>query len=260
MKIAVLVKEVPNTESKPQIEGDRLSREGIDYIVNPFDEYAIEEAIRKAEAGEGVETLFITVGGVSERKVLLNLLAMGIDRAIVVAAPEMEGANPRGAAKILARVLEDEKPDLILAGKQGVDYDYAQTPTLVAEYLGLPLVSIVAKLELEDGKAICERMTDDGVEEVEVELPAVITIEKGINEPRYPSLKGIMGAKKKPWETKTLDDLGLDSSVADPRASQIKYVGFTTPPGRQAGRMLAGEPIEQVRALVEALKNEAKVI
>ncbi|MEP0814369.1 MAG: electron transfer flavoprotein subunit beta/FixA family protein [bacterium] len=260
MKIAVLVKEVPNTEARPRVEGGRVSREGIAYIVNPYDEYAVEEAIRKAEAIPGTETLFVTVGGAGERKNLLNLLAMGIDRAILVNLPHMEGANPRGTAKILARILEGEKPDLILAGKQGVDYDYGQTPIFVAQYLGLPHVSMVTKLEINDSSALCERQVDDGIEVVEVALPAVLTIEKGINEPRYPSLKGIMGAKKKPFDEKTLNDLDLEAEVADPNESQIEFVGAALPPTRQAGRILKGEPSEVVKELVQALRNEAKVI
>lgn len=260
MKIAVLVKEVPNTEARPRVEGGRVSREGITYIVNPYDEYAVEEAIRKAEAIPGTETLFVTVGGAGERKNLLNMLAMGIDRAILVNLPQMEGANPRGAAKILARILDEEKPDLILAGKQGVDYDYGQTPILVAEYLGLPHVSMVTKLDITEGRATCERQVDDGTEIVEVVLPAVMTIEKGINEPRYPSLKGIMGAKKKPFAEKSLSDLGFDSSISEPSESHIEFVGATLPPTRQAGRILKGEPAEVVRELVQALRNEAKVI
>ncbi|MCD6118858.1 electron transfer flavoprotein subunit beta/FixA family protein [bacterium] len=258
MKIAVLVKEVPNTESRPRIEGGRVSRDGIDYVVNPYDEYAVEEAITKAEALSG-ETFFVTVGGVSEKKVLLNVLAMGIDRAIVVNRTDMEGSNPRGAAKIIAKVLESEKPDLILAGKQGVDYDYGQTPLLVAEYLGLPHVSMAIKIDIEDGKAICERNTDDGVEVVEVSLPAVITADKGLNLPRYPKLKGIMGAKKKPWETKELSDLGLDESLANPAESQVEYVEFSTPPARQAGRIIDGEPADKVKELVRALSEDSKV-
>lgn len=255
MKIAVLVKEVPNTESRPRIESGKVSRAGIPYIVNPYDEYAVEEAIRKAEAIPGSETFFITVGGVSEKKVLLNVLAMGIDRAVVVNSPEMEGANPAAAAAIIAKALEAEKPDLILAGKQGVDYDFGQTPIFVANLLGLPHVAMVTKLDLADGKAICERNTDDGTEVVEVALPAVITVDKGINEPRYPALKGIMGAKKKPWDEKTPADFGIEAAYA-----AVEFVSFSTPQARQAGRVLQGEPAEQVKELVRLLREEAKVL
>lgn len=262
MKIAVLVKEVPNTEARPRIDGGRVSRAGIDYVLNPYDEYAIEEAIRKAEAAPGSETFFVTVGGVSEKKVLLNVLAMGIDRAVVVAYPEMEGANPRGAAKIIAKVLEAEKPDLILAGKQGVDYDYGQTPIFVAEYLGLPHVAQVVKIDISGGGsvAICERNTDDGVEVVEVQLPAIITVDKGINEPRYPSLKGIMGAKKKPWDEKKPCDIGIDTALIDPAQAHIEYVSVSSPPTRQAGRKIEGEPADKVKELVRALREDSKVL
>jgi len=262
MKIAVLVKEVPNTEARPRIDSGRVSRAGIDYVINPYDEYAVEEAILKAESSEGSETFFVTVGGVSEKKVLLNVLAMGINRAVVVACPEMEGANPRGAAKLIAKVLETEKPDLILAGKQGVDYDYGQTPIFVAEYLGLPHVAQVIKLDIaaDGASAICERNTDDGVEVVEVKLPAVITVDKGLNEPRYPSLKGIMGAKRKPWDEKKPSDLGIDASGYDPAQSNIEFVAVSTPPTRQAGRRLDGEPADKVKELVRALREDAKVL
>ena len=262
MKIAVLVKEVPNTEARPRIDGGKVSRAGIDYVVNPYDEYAVEEAIRKAEAAPGSETFFVTVGGVSEKKVLLNVLAMGIDRAIVVACPEMEGANPRGAAKLIAAVLQSEKPDLILAGKQGVDYDYGQTPILVAEYLGLPHVAQCVKIDISaDGAtATCERNTDDGTEVVEVNLPAVITADKGLNEPRYPSLKGIMGAKKKTWDEKKPADLGVDDAAVAPSQAQIEYVAVTTPPARKAGRIIKGEPAEVVKELVRSLREEAKIL
>lgn len=250
MKIAVCIKRVPDTEARIKIaaSGTAIDESGVKFVLNPYDEIAVEEALRlKEKAGAG-EVVVITVGGEASQETIRTALAMGADRGVLLKVDALP-LDPVPVARALADELRDGGYDLILCGKQAVDDSSHAVGIVVAELLGIPAVGAVAKLEIAAGKGVAEREIEGGVEVVEFVLPAVVTADKGLNEPRYPALKGIMAAKKKPLETKpvTLADAGLEIVV-------LAY-----PPERQAGRIL-GEGADAVPALIEALRTEAKVL
>ena len=258
MKIGVCVKIVPDTETRIKIGADekRLALDGVSYIISPYDEFAIEEALQaKERAGQG-EVVLISVGDDEAVKILRNGLAMGADRAIQVNDPAINPQEPYDVARVLAQVIQREGLQLVLFGKQGVGQDYQQMPALVAEILQWPLASVVTQLELAGDQLTATREIEGGEEIVGATLPAVVTAQKGLNTPRFASLKGIMAAKKKTVEAKTLADLGLAPHT---RASW-EIVKLELPPSRPAGRLLEGEPEQQVHQLVELLHNEAKVL
>lgn len=261
MKIAVIIKEVPDTEARILLKDGRPDLSSVNMVVNPFDEYAVEEALRQAEKNPGSTVTAVFVGSEASRKNITSVLALGADDAVLVADHAVALLDPLQVARVLAAVLAELKPDVILAGKQGVDYDLGLTAIAVAEMLGLPHVGIVTKLELSGSAFRAESDGDDGKLVTEGALPAVFTAEKALNEPRYASLKGIMAAKKKPVAQKTLADLGLDASGFGASAAAVELVSYDYPAQKQAGRMIAGETVpEQVAALVAALHHEAKVI
>lgn len=249
MKTIVCIKRVPDTEARIKIAGDRTSIDpaGVKYVISPYDEFALEAALRLKEAqGEG-EVIAITVGDAQSAEQLRSALAMGADRAVLLKGqPTIDGT---ATAKALAAEIKSIAPDLVLCGMKAVDNDQQQVGTMLAEYAGLPCVSVAAEFEIEAGKAVCHREIEGGVEIVEVALPAVITMTKGKHEPRYPSLKGIMAAKKKPLDEK-------DAQLAAPRMTVRE---FTTPPERAAGKIV-GNGADAVGELVRLLKEEAKVL
>ena len=250
MKIAVCVKRVPDTEARIKIaaDGKTIDESGVKFVLNPYDEFAVEEALRLKEKGGAGEVVIVTVGGDASQETIRTALAMGADRGVLLKADAVP-LDPLPVARALAGELREGGYDLILFGKQAVDDSSHAVGVMVAELLGLPAVGAVAKLELGDGKGTAEREIEGGVEVVAFALPAVLTAEKGLNEPRYPALKGIMAAKKKPLETKPaqLGDVGLE------------VLGLAYPPERQAGRIV-GEGVEAVSALIDALRTEAKVL
>ncbi|NLC77693.1 MAG: electron transfer flavoprotein subunit beta/FixA family protein [Clostridia bacterium] len=255
MNIVVLIKQTFDTEAKIQLTGDgKVSDQGVNLIINPYDEFAVEEAIRIKEA-KGGEVTIVSMGGDKAQEAIRQALAMGADKAVLISDPALAEVDHYVAAKVLAKALEGMEYDLILTGWVAIDDQSAQVPGRLAEILGLPQANVVTKLELEDGKAVCHREGDGAVEVLEVPLPAVITAQKGLNEPRYPSLKGIMQAKKKELKKVTLQDLGLSAEEA-----KAKIVGYQLPEARQAGKVVEGEPADTVRQLVEFLTKEAKVI
>lgn len=258
MKIIVCVKQVPDTEARIKVapEGAGIVEGDINWIVSPYDEFAIEEALRIKEKG-GAEVVLLTVGPDRATSALRNGLAMGADSAIHVKDPLLDGADALGVARALAAALRQASPDLVLMGQLGVGGDHAQVPALVAEMLDLPQVTMAVKLELRDGKAVAEREIEGARETWETTLPAVVSAQKGLNEPRYASLKGIMAAKKKPIATKTAADLGLTAADLAPTT---KVVSLELPPARPAVRLIAGEPAEQAKELLRVLHEEAKVI
>jgi electron transfer flavoprotein beta subunit len=258
MKIGVCVKKVPDTETRIKIGADEkhIVMDGVSFILSPYDEYAIEEALQiKERLGQG-EVVLITVGDDEAVKILRNGLAMGADRAVQVHDPAVHLNEPYDVARVLAQVIRTEGLQIVLFGKQGVGQDFQQVPALVAEILQWPQVSVITKLELNGEELTAHREIEGGEEIVGCRLPAVISTQKGLNTPRYASLKGIMAAKKKTVEAKTLGDLGL--SPLTERSWEI--VRLEMPPSRPAGRLLEGEPEEQVRQLVELLHSEAKVL
>jgi electron transfer flavoprotein beta subunit len=249
LKIAVCLKRVPDTTSKIVIGADRKSIDeaGIKFVPNPYDEFAIEEALAlKEKAGAG-ETVVYTLGGDAAAETLRTALAMGIDRAVLL----QSSGSPDGfaIAQALAAELGSGGYDLILFGKLAVDDYNHQVGAMTAELLGLPCITSVAHLELEGGTIQAEREIEGGIEVSTCALPAVLTCEKGLNNPRLPSLKGIMAAKKKPMETRPAA-LG---------AATLEVVGLELPPERRPGRIV-GEGADAVPALVALLRTEAKVL
>jgi len=252
MKIAVLVKYCPDSEAMVKVMAGKLDLSEVKFSVGPYDEYASEEALRIVEkAGEG-EVVILNVGPERNNKGIKDELARGAHRAVHVLTEE-EVRCPEHVARLLAAALKEENPDLILCGWKGIDFDLGTVGTLVAERLGVPIVSVVTRLELSDGKARCTRPVDGGDEIIEVSLPAVIAAQKGLNEPRYPSLKGIMAAKKKPVKVVTPAELGVELSPAG-----SEYISFEKPAAKQAGKRFEGR--ESVPEVVRLLREEAKVL
>jgi electron transfer flavoprotein beta subunit len=212
MKIAVCVKQVPEGNKRLDPATKRLDRSG-EGALNAFDAHAVEEALRvKDHSGEG-EVVLVSMGPAKAADALRKALAMGADRAVLVSDDGAAGADLVGTSRVLAAALEREQPDLVLFGQQAADADGAVLWSAVAERLRRPVISQVAELTVADGKARGKRQTEFGYDVIEVQLPAVVAVSDAINEPRYPSLKGIMGAKSKPQETITLSDLGVEAGA-----------------------------------------------
>jgi electron transfer flavoprotein beta subunit len=249
MILAVCLKRVPDTNARPAVGPDQksINPQGIEFVINPYDEFAIEEALRiKEKAGAG-EVVGISVDPEGNESMLRKALAMGVDRAILVKG----GSTFDGAmnADILAGVLKPLGAKIIFFGKQAVDSDSCQVPSMVAEQLGLPRANVVVKLELQGDKVVCRRQIEGAEEVVEMATPCVVSAQKGLNEPRYASLKGIMAAKKKTVEAKA-------APAADAR---IEVLAMEPPPARAAGRIV-GKGKEAVTELVRLLRDEAKVL
>ena len=250
MKIVVCMKRVPDTAAKIRIasSGKSIDPAGIDYVINPYDEYGIEEALRiKEKQGQG-EVIILTLGSEKAAPVIRNALAMGADKAILL-KDESENHDSFSTAYALSKVLKEINPDIIFFGKQAVDDDNCQVGSMVAQILNLPCVAVINKLEISDRKAVAHRPIEGGVEVVETNLPAIFTAQKGLNEPRYASLKGIMAAKKKSLEEKAPEK-------TEPR---IEILKMELPPMRKGGKIV-GEGVEAVPELVKLLQFEAKVL
>jgi electron transfer flavoprotein beta subunit len=260
MKILVGIKHVPDTEAKVRIAADGVSLDesGVKMVPSPFDEYALEEALRIREA-RGGEVIVVCAGKEAAQASLRQGLAMGADRAVLVQDDRMDRADGLARARVLAAVARTESPDLILLGKYGVGTDEGQTGPMLGELLDLPHTSGVTALTLGDGTFEARREIEGAVEVVEGRLPAVISCEKGLNDPRYPSLKGIMAAKKKPLLVQRPADLGLDPDDLLP-GRRVVWEALALPPARKAGRVLTGEPEAAARELARLLRDEAKVI
>jgi electron transfer flavoprotein beta subunit len=264
VNILVCLKQVPDTESQIKIAPDGISiaTENIKWIINPYDEYAVEEALRLREKFGG-EVTIIGVGPKRVTESIRTALAMGADKGILVDDPAITGSDSLGIARILAAVIKDIDYDIILCGKQGVDDDYGIVGSILAELLGIPQISVVLKVEVsEDASTVkAHREVEGGTLVIETPLPALITAQKGLNEPRYASLPGIMKAKKKPLDVKTIADLGLDASQVGEAGTKIKIMQITPPEEREAGKIVEGEtPQEMAINLVRLLHEEAKII
>jgi electron transfer flavoprotein beta subunit len=233
MKIAVCVKQVPDAAAPKRLDPQtkRLDR-SVEGAINPFDVHAVEEALRIKEGGEGGEVLLVSMGPAKAGESLRKALAMGADRVVLVTDEAAAGSDLLGTAKALAAVLAREEPDLVLFGQQSSDSDGAVLWAAVAEKLRRPVISQVAELTLADGKARGKRQTEFGYDVIEAPLPAVIAVSDAINEPRYPSLKGIMGAKSKPQETVTTSDLGLSAGELGEAGKRTEVYAVGEPPPR----------------------------
>lgn len=264
MNIVVCMKQVPDTATRIKVrpETGDIDPEGIQYVVNPYDEFAVEEALQiKERLGEG-EVVVVSLGPERVKEALRSCLAMGADRGIHLNDPLFEGGDSLTTAVPLAAAIRSRPFDLILCGRQAVDDDLAQVGASLAELLDIPHVSLVSKLEISaDGRRATVRRDVEGASEfVEVELPALLTCQKGLNEPRYPSLKGIMAAKKKPVEELKAADLQLDGASIGAAGAKMKILRYSAPPARGGGKILKGEPADTVKELVRLLREEAKVI
>ena len=262
MNILVFVKQVPDTETRILLRDNVVDLTNVKWVANPYDEFAIEEALRIRERlGQGKVTV-VSLGPDRVKEAIKYALSLGADEGVHIKGDGLALWDPLAVALVLAAAARKLGYDLILTGKQGVDHDWSQAGIILAELLDLPHVSVVVNLELDPaskrGKA--KREVEGGAEIVEFELPAVITAQKGLNEPRYASLKGIMAVKKKVIPEWTLSDLGVDLAEVQESAAAIRFVEFSLPPPRQAGRILEGEAKDTARELVRILHEEAKVI
>ncbi len=264
MKIIVCIKQVPDTETQIKIASDGKSIEtgDIKWIMNPYDEFGVEEALRLKEKFGGE----VTVIGLGPKRVtdaLRTALAMGADKAVLITDDALEDTDSLGVAKALAAAIKELEYDLIFTGQRGVDDDLGVVGTAIAEFLDLPNISLVTKLTVSDDQASvqAERPVEGQTLVLEAQLPALITTQKGLNEPRYASLPGIMKAKKKPLEEKSLADLGLDPANFGAEARKIQIIELLPPPEREAGKIVEGEtPQEKAANLAKLLHEEAKVI
>jgi len=251
VKILVAAKRVPdpNATIKVRPDGGGIVTDNVKYVVNPFCEIAIEEALRIKEKGGGAEVVLVSIGAKVASEQLRTGLAMGADRAILVLSDDE--VEPYAVARVLQKLVDTEKPDLVLMGKQAIDDDSNVVGQMLAEMLGWAQATFASEVKLADDKksAVVTREVDGGLEDIEVQLPAVVTADLRLNEPRYASLPGIMKARKKELKEMPIAELGVDLTP------KVKIVSLAPPPKREAGKK-----VESVQELVKLLHNEAKVI
>jgi electron transfer flavoprotein beta subunit len=251
MKVLVPVKRVVdyNVKVRVKADGTGVDTANVKMSMNPFDEIAIEEAVRLKEKGVATEVIAVSCGVTQCQETLRTAMAIGADRAILVETPADLDLQPLAVAKLLKALVDKEQPGLVIVGKQAIDDDCNQTGQMLAALANLPQGAFASKVEIADGKALVTREIDGGMERVQLTLPAVITTDLRLNEPRYVTLPNIMKAKKKPLEVLKPSDLGVDVT---PRITTLKV---SEPPKRGAG-----VKVPDVATLVSKLKNEAKVI
>ena len=259
MKILVMVKQVPDTATQVKIgaDGRAIETTGITWIVSPYDEFALEEALKiKEKRGQG-EVVAVSLGPDRVKEALRSCLAMGADRGIHLLDPAWDASDTLTSARALAAAIKQEAPALVLSGRQAIDDDMGSVGAQVAELLGWPCASWIMEEAVDDaGKAIrVGRQVEGGLEVFDLPLPALVSAQKGLNEPRYPTLKGIMGAKKKEIKELKAADLGVPPDP--PALSVLKLEAL---PPRPPGRIIPGEPAEAARTLVRALREDAKAI
>ncbi|MEK4425793.1 electron transfer flavoprotein subunit beta/FixA family protein [Solibacillus sp. FSL K6-1523] len=257
MNIYVLMKRTFDTEEKIAIVNGKIVEDGAEFIINPYDEYAIEEAIQVRDANGG-EVTVITIGDEEAEKQLRTALAMGANKAVLInIEDDLDELDEYTSAKILASYLQDKEADLILAGNVAIDGGSGQVGPRVAEFLGINYVTTITSLEVEGKDVKIVRDVEGDAEMIQTSLPILITAQQGLNEPRYPSLPGIMQAKKKPLEELELDDLDLTEEAV---AAKTKTVEVYLPAAKKEGRVLEGDIKNQVSELINLLNKEAKVI
>jgi electron transfer flavoprotein beta subunit len=258
LKIAVCVKAVPDTESRIAVGADKQNIEvaGIKFITSPYDEFAVEEAIRLKEKNGG-ETVVIGLGGDEVTDVLRDTLARGVEAAVHLKDPLFQNADPLTTAKALAAAIKDGGFDLVLCGQQGSGGDNSQVPSMLAELLDWPQANVVVKLEVTGKTFKAEREIEGAHEFIEGTLPAVISAQKGLNEPRYPSIKGVMAARRKEITVKDAASLNIAEQISK---RKVKVRELSLPPVRPSGKRIEGDAQTQAKTLVELLRSEARVI
>lgn len=257
MNIYVLLKKTFDTEEKIAVSNGQIEDDGAEFIINPYDEYAVEEAIKQRDE-HGGEVTVVTVGDEDSEKQLRTALAMGADKAVLInTEDDLEEGDQFTTAKILEAYFDEKEVDLILAGNVAIDEASGQVGPRLAERLGISFVTTITSLQIDGDKVNIDKDVEGDVEKVETSLPVLVTCQQGLNDPRYPSLPGIMKAKKKPLEELEIDDLDLDEDELEPKT---KTIDIYLPPEKEAGKVLEGELDEQVKELVSLLKTESKVL
>jgi electron transfer flavoprotein beta subunit len=257
MRIVVLMKQVPDTEGDRKLSQDdkTVDRAAVDPVINYIDEFAIEEGLLLKEA-HGGEVTILTVGPERATESIRKALSMGADKAVHVSDDTIHGSDAVATAKVLAKALQSIEWDVAIAGSEATDARGAVVPAMLAEVLGVPQLTQARKVTVEDSIITIERVTDTGYEKVEGSMPAVISVVEKINDPRYPSFKGIMAAKSKPIEVKTLSDIGLESSEVGLANSWTQVDSFESAPPREAGQVVKdeGDGGEKIAAFLAAKK------
>ncbi|HEX6667154.1 MAG TPA: electron transfer flavoprotein subunit beta/FixA family protein [Solirubrobacterales bacterium] len=263
MKICVLVKEVPDAAVQKRIDSGtmRLDRSG-EKNLNPFDTHALEAAMQIKEGGAipVEEVVAVTMGPGSAVRALHKAVALGADRSVHLSDDALLGSDVCATGYSLAKVLESESPDLVLLGQQSDDGECYTIGAVVADHLQMPSLTQVIKIDVNDGKLRCERQAEYGYDTVEIELPAVISVGDAINEPRYPSLKAIMGAKKKPLDTKATGDVGIDGGMVGETGSKTAVLALNPPPPKEAGEIIEDEDTNETVEKIVAWLDERKLI
>ena len=263
MKICVLVKEVPDAAVEKRIDTStgRLDRSG-EKNLNPFDTHAIEAAMQVKEGGDAEveEVVAVTMGPESAVRALHKAVSLGADRSVHLTDPSLAGSDVAATGYALAKTLERESPDLVLLGPQSDDGECYTIGAVVADHLQMPSLTQVIKMDVSDGKLRCERQAEYGYDTVEVELPAVISVGDAINEPRYPSLKAIMGARKKPLEKVAAGDVGIDGSYVGEEGSRVQCGDFRAPEAKPPGKIIEDEDTNETVEQIVAWLAERKLI
>ena len=263
MKIAVLVKEVPDAAVVKRIDPStgRMDRSG-EKNLNPYDTHAIEAAMQIREGGavEVDEIVAVTMGPTSAVRALHKAVSLGADRSVHLSDDALAGSDVAATGYALAQVLQTESPDLVLLGQQSDDGECYTIGAVVADHLQMPSLTQVIKMDVQDGGVLCERQAEYGYDTVEVSLPAVIAVGDAINEPRYPSLKAIMGAKKKPLDTKAIGDVDIAADRVGEVGSKVVAAAFHAPPAKQGGTIIEDEDTNETVEKIIAWLDERKLI
>ena len=263
MKICCLVKEVPDAAVQKRIDAGtkRLDRSG-EKNLNPFDTHGIEAAMQIREGGkvEVDEIIAVTMGPDSAQRALHKAVALGADRSVHLADDALAGSDVCATGYALAKVLESESPDLVLLGQQSDDGECYTIGAVVADHLKMPSLTQVIEMDVNEGSLRCQRQAEYGYDTVDIQLPAVISVGDAINEPRYPSLKAIMGAKKKPLDSKSTGDVGIEADKVGEAGSQTQVLGINPPAEKQAGEIIEDEDTNETVEKIVAWLDERKLI
>jgi len=263
LKICVLVKEVPDAAVEKRMDPStkRIDRSG-EKNLNPFDTHAIEAAMQVKEGGvvDVEEVVAVTMGPETAVRALHKAVSLGADRSVHLTDPSLAGSDCCATGYALARVLEQEAPDLVLLGQQSDDGECYTMGAIIADHLKMPSLTQVIKMDVSEGSLRCERQAEYGYDTVEIDLPAVISVGDAINEPRYPSLKAIMGAKKKPLESKSAADASIEAGKVGEAGSQTAVLGINPPPPKQSGEIIEDEDTDETVQKIIAWMDERKLL